>query len=86
LASNVHRRRAGKIGVAIERRAVVDRRLDAAADRRHDRSNAHDLYARIEEKRLALRTDRRYHLRRESDHHRVVEASLQTSLGPLGPT
>lgn len=55
-----------------ERRAMVDRRLDTRVDRRFPRNSAKDLYSRIEEKRLALRADRRRQLRRQGDQSQLM--------------
>lgn len=66
-----------------ERRAMVDRRLDTRVDRRFPRNSAKDLYSRIEEKRLALRADRRRQLRRQSDQSQLMGHSQDSAIGEM---
>lgn len=66
-------------GIELERRAMVDRRLDTTVDRRFPRNSANDLYSRLEDKRLALQADRRRQLRRQSDQSQFMGTSQDSA-------
>ena len=64
-------------GVEIDRRATLDRRMGTTTDRRLQ-FGANDLCVRIEEKRRALQSDRRYDSRRRNDPFDVVGQLIST--------